>query len=99
MKIDDHLIDHLCSLSKLRFEGQDRVALKSDLEKIIGFLDKLNSIDTEGVEPLIFMNASRNLLRSDEVKMEISKSEALQNAPKKDSDYFRVSKVRGKHNA
>jgi aspartyl-tRNA(Asn)/glutamyl-tRNA(Gln) amidotransferase subunit C len=99
MNIDDELIDHLCTLSKLRFEGEDRNVLKKDLEKIVGFLNKLNDIDTEGVEPLIYMTDAQNLWREDEVNMEISKSEALQNAPKKDSDYFRVSKVRGKHNA
>ncbi|NDB35508.1 MAG: Asp-tRNA(Asn)/Glu-tRNA(Gln) amidotransferase subunit GatC [Flavobacteriia bacterium] len=99
MNIDDELIDHLCALSKLRFEGEDRNVLKKDLEKIVGFLNKLNDIDTEGVEPLIYMTDAQNLWREDEVNMEISKSEALQNAPKKDSDYFRVSKVRGKHNA
>ena len=53
MNIDDPLIDHLCTLSKLRFEGKDRDVLKKDLEKIVGFLNKLNDIDTEGVEPLI----------------------------------------------
>jgi aspartyl-tRNA(Asn)/glutamyl-tRNA(Gln) amidotransferase subunit C len=99
MNIDDPLIDHLCTLSKLRFEGKDRDVLKKDLEKIVGFLNKLNDIDTEGVEPLIFMTDAQNVLREDEVHMEISKPEALQNAPRKDSDYFRVRKVRGKHNA
>ncbi|NBU92169.1 MAG: Asp-tRNA(Asn)/Glu-tRNA(Gln) amidotransferase subunit GatC [Flavobacteriia bacterium] len=99
MQIDDALIDHLSHLSRLKFEGKDRENLKNDLDKIVQFLQKLNEVDTDHVEPLIFMSQEVNFLRKDEISSEITKSEALLNAPKKDSDYFRVSKVRGKHNA
>ncbi|MBM3164805.1 MAG: Asp-tRNA(Asn)/Glu-tRNA(Gln) amidotransferase subunit GatC [Bacteroidetes bacterium] len=98
MKIDDALIDHLSHLSRLKFEGSERENLKNDLRKIIEFLNQLNAVDTQEVEPLIFMSEEVNFLRKDEVLLEISKDEALKNAPKRDSDYFRVSKVKGKHN-
>ena len=98
MIINDSLIDHLCNLSKLSFEGEQREAIKKDLEKIIGFMDQLNTLDTTGVEPLIFMTDEVNRLRPDTIQQNISKVEALKNAPKKDSDYFRIPKVRGKHN-
>jgi len=98
MHIDDKLIDHLSNLSRLSFEGASREALKQDLEKIIGFMDQLNTLETDNVEPLVFMTDEVNRLRNDETESSITKSEALKNAPKSDSDYFRIPKVRGKHN-
>jgi len=99
MKIDDQLIDHLSHLSRLKFEGMERENLKKDLGKIVEFMDQLNAINTDDVEPLIFMSEEINFLRKDEAQTEISKEDALKNAPNKDSDYFRVRKVKGKHNA
>lgn len=93
MKITDKKVDELATLARLRFEGEEKEAIKQDLEKILAMCEKLNEIDTDGVEPLIYMTNNVNLLREDEVKQDISHEEALKNAPKKDSDFFRVPKV------
>jgi aspartyl-tRNA(Asn)/glutamyl-tRNA(Gln) amidotransferase subunit C len=53
----------------------------------------LQEVNTDGVEPLIYMTNSHTVLRPDEVVQEISKAEALKNAPKTDGDFFRVPKV------
>jgi len=92
MDITNELIDKLSDLSKLDFEGKEKEHIRQDLQKIVAFIEKLNELDTNGVEPLIFMNDDVNVLRDDEVKQEITHEEALKNAPKKDSDYFRVPK-------
>lgn len=97
MKIDNALIDHLAHLSKLEFEGEEKLAIKNDMEKIIGFMDKLSEIDTENTDPLIFMTEETNRLREDEIHMNITQADALKNAPKKDSDYFRIPKVLDKN--
>lgn len=96
MKITEELIDHIAHLSRLEFEGEKRVAIKQDLERITTFMDKLQEVDTEGVEPLIFMTNEVNRLREDVVEETVSQDEALKNAPKKDSDYFRIPKVLSK---
>ena len=57
------------------------------------WLEKLKEVDTENVEPLTTMSHEINVLREDEVKEHLSHERALKNAPKKDSDYFRVPKV------
>lgn len=98
MNIDDNLINHLSNLAKLSFEGDNREALKKDLEKIIGFMNQLNTLETTNVQPLVFMTDEVNRLRVDEAHLEISKNEALKNGPNHDSDYFRIPKVKGKHN-
>ncbi len=93
MKISEETIDHIAHLSRLRFEGSAKAAIQHDLERIIGFMGKLSEIPTDDVEPLIFMSNEVNVLRDDESEITISQKMALQNAPKKDSDYFRIPKV------
>jgi len=93
MKITDEKIDTLAHLSRLSFEGKEKDDIRQDLENILDMCEKLKEVDTNGVEPLIYMSESHTVLRKDEVIQEISKSEALKNAPKSDSDFFRVPKV------
>lgn len=93
MKITEETVDRIAELSKLEFNPDEKRAMVGDMNKILTFMEKLNELDTEGVEPLIYMTEEVNALRKDEVKHEITHEEALKNAPKKDSDYFRVPKV------
>ena len=67
--------------------------MKSDLKNILGFVDRLSEVDTEGIEPLVYINEEVNVLRADEVSNEVSQENALKNAPQKDSDYFKVPTV------
>ena len=91
--IDDKLVAELSRLAKLKFDASKAEKMKSDLNKIIDFIDKLSEINTEGVEPLIYLSEEVNVLRADEIKNEVSKENALKNAPQKDSDYFKVPTV------
>jgi aspartyl-tRNA(Asn)/glutamyl-tRNA(Gln) amidotransferase subunit C len=92
MDISNELINKLADLAKLHFEGEEKEQIKNDLNKIVSFVDKLSELNTQHVEPLIFMSDAVNVLRTDSVKQELSHHDALINAPKKDSDYFRVPK-------
>ena len=91
--IDGKLVADLSRLAKLKFDEQAAEKMKGDLGKIIGFVNKLSEIDTEGVEPLIYLSEEVNVLRQDEIKHEVSQENALKNAPQKDSDYFKVPTV------
>jgi aspartyl-tRNA(Asn)/glutamyl-tRNA(Gln) amidotransferase subunit C len=93
MKISEELVDHISHLARLHFEGHKKQAIMNDLENIISFMDKLNEVPTDNIEPLIFMNDEINNLREDIPTTTISHEDALKNAPKKDSDYFRIPKV------
>jgi aspartyl-tRNA(Asn)/glutamyl-tRNA(Gln) amidotransferase subunit C len=93
MQVDDALIDKLSRLSMLQFDQEEREAIKQDLEKMIGFIDKLKELDTTGVEPLLHMGTAQNILRDDIPGNMISRDEALQNAPTHDGIYFKVPKV------
>jgi aspartyl-tRNA(Asn)/glutamyl-tRNA(Gln) amidotransferase subunit C len=93
MEINDEMVSHLAHLARLEFKGQEREEIKKDLNRIISFVEKLNELETEDVEPLIYMTDEYNVMREDELRQDISQQEALKNAPKKDSDYFKVPKV------
>ena len=93
MKITNKLIQDIAALAKLEFDEKSREKMKEDLERIIRFIDKLSEIDTDGVEPLIYLSEEVNVLREDEIKEVISQVDALKNAPEKDSDYFKVPTI------
>lgn len=93
MEVNNKLIQDIAKLSKLKFDDSAEEKMKADLEKMLAFVDKLNKIDTEGVDPLIYMSEEVNVLREDKVTEETSQKDALKNAPEKDSDYFKVPTV------
>jgi aspartyl-tRNA(Asn)/glutamyl-tRNA(Gln) amidotransferase subunit C len=93
MKITEEMVNHIAHLARLEFEGEDKKAIIRDMENIVTFMDRLNELDTDQIEPLIFMSDEVNRLRDDTAQVTITQKEALQNAPRKDSDYFRISKV------
>jgi len=96
MKVNDELVDKVATLAKLRFEGEEKEAIKKDMERILTFVEQLNKVDTSGVEPLEYMTSHYQELRADISESTIAKEEALKNAPDKDSDYFKVPKVLNK---
>ena len=96
MIIDKKIVDKLADLSKLEFDDKSREEIINDLNKMLAFVEKLNEIDTTNVEPLIYMTDEINVLREDDVHHDITQKDALKNAPKKDSDYFKVPRVLGK---
>ena len=93
MEVNDQLVDKLANLSRLQFDSAEKVAIKEDLQSMIQFIDKLNELDTTGVDPLLHMSDNVNVLRADEVQGSISREDALKNAPVHDEQFFKVPKV------
>lgn len=93
MQVDDALIQKLAELSMLKFNEAEKEEIKGDLQKMIGFIDKLQELDTTGVEPLMHMSEEINVLREDIPGPMLNQQEALQNAPHHDDQYFKVPKV------
>ena len=96
MEITNETIDHIAHLARLEFEGESKEAIRKDLQGIITFMDKLQEVNTDAVKPLIFMTEEVNHLRDDVAITTVTQDEALHNAPKRDSDYFRIPKVLNK---
>lgn len=93
MKVDKVTLDRLANLARLRFSSSEEGAIKNDLQRIVDFCEQLDRVETEGVEPLIYMTEESNNLREDVVKPALNKELALKNAPLADSDYFKIPKV------
>lgn len=93
MNIDKDLLYKIAHLARLEFDENTSEEMMADMTKIITWVEKLDEVDTEGVEPLTTMSYEVNMLREDEPKPHLSHERALKSAPKKDSDYFRVPKV------
>jgi len=87
------MIEDLANLSRLEFNDQEKTDIKKDLEKMIRFVEKLNELNTTGVEPLLHMSSNLNILRNDEIQGSVTREEALKNAPDQDGVFFKVPKV------
>ena len=93
MEVNEALIDKLAHLSKLSFTAAEKTEFSHDLERMIGFVEKLNELNLSEVEPLMHMSEEMNILRDDEIKGSISREEAMKNAPQSDGQFFKVPKV------
>ena len=93
MKLNNETITKIAHLARLEVNDSEREVLMEDMNKILSFMEKLNELDTTGVEPLIYLTNEVNVYREDEVQKEITVEEALQNSPNQDGVYFRIAKV------
>ena len=93
MRISKEEVEKLAHLSRLELDENAINQMQGDMNKMLHFVDKINELDLEGVEPLAYMSDEVNILRADKIEQTISHEEALKNAPDKDTDYFRVPKV------
>jgi aspartyl-tRNA(Asn)/glutamyl-tRNA(Gln) amidotransferase subunit C len=93
MEVNDAMIENLASLARLHFNDEEKKEIKGDLQRMIAFIDKLNELNTDGVEPVLHMSDSINVFREDEIRGSISPEEGLKNAPETDGVFFKVPKV------
>ena len=93
MEINDAMIEKLANLAKLKFDDTEKLQIKNDLQNMLGFIEKMNDLDTSNVEPLLHMTGNLNMLRDDVVTGSITNDEALKNAQNKNAPFFIVPKV------
>jgi aspartyl-tRNA(Asn)/glutamyl-tRNA(Gln) amidotransferase subunit C len=86
-------VEKLAHLGRLELTETELAQMERDMNKMLLFVDKINELNLDGIEPLAYMSDEVNILRADEIIQTISHDEALKNAPDKDTDYFRVPKV------
>ncbi len=91
--IDDETIDYVGILAKLELDEQQRERAKKDMGEMLDYIDKLNELDTEGIEPMSHIFNHDNVFREDVVTNQDNHEETLTNAPKKKDDMFVVPKT------
>ena len=97
MEVNDALVEKIAHLARLHIDEADKLASRNDLQRMISFVEKLNELDTTGVEPLLHLSNNINILRADDVTGSISSAVALKNAPLHDDQFFKVPKVINKN--
>lgn len=93
MSTDIATLRQLAHLARLEFDATKEQETLSALNEILDWVDQLRQLDTQDVAPLVHLSHEINVLRPDEAHNTVTHQEGLRNAPRKDSDYFRVPKV------
>lgn len=93
MEIDQSLISRLEHLARLELSTEEKENIRKDLNNILQMVEKMNELNTEKVDPLIYINEQENIWREDKVENQVNRTDALKNAPDKNEQFFKVPKV------
>ena len=93
MKITEEMVDYISVLSRLKLPQEEKERMTGELEQILVYMDVLDGLDTNGVEPMSHVFPLKNVLRSDEVVPSGDRAELLSNAPVPDEEAFLVPKT------
>ena len=93
MNIDKKTLHKIAHLSRLEIKAEDEDKMLKEMSAMVSFVEKLNEVDTTGVEPLTTMSHEINSMREDVVKDHLDRESALKLAPSKDEQFFKVPKV------
>ncbi len=93
MSINKETLEKIAHLARLEFDEKSEEKMLKDMNNMLSFVEKLQELDTENVEPLQAMSFEINQLREDMVKEHLPREKGLKNAPKEDNEFFRVPKV------
>lgn len=91
--ISDETIEYVGVLAKLELSDEEREAAKKDMGRMLDYIDKLNELDTSGVEPLSHVFPVRNVFREDVVTNGDESERILENAPEQQDNMFVVPKT------
>lgn len=93
MSVNINQVQQIAKLARLKFDENEIENLTSDMNKILDYMDQLNELDTNNIEPLSHPLDLNNVMREDELIKSISREEAFKNAPSANEEFFKVPKV------
>ena len=93
MTVDKQLISRLEHLARLELSEAEKEGILKDLNNILQMVEKMNEVNTDNIEPLVYINEAVNVWREDKVEGQVSREEALKNAPEKNDEFFKVPKM------
>ena len=91
MDLED--VEHVARLARLALSDDEKERMRQQLDRILGYIAKLNELDTEGVEPTSHAIKMVNVMREDEVRPSLSPEAMLANAPERAGEFFRVPRI------
>ena len=86
-------IDHVALLARLELEDEEKELFSKQVGSIIEYVDKLNELDIDDVEPTAHVLPIKNVFREDELRDSLPREKALQNAPRESNGFYRVPKI------
>lgn len=86
-------IEHVALLARLELSDDEKKLFSKQVGSIIDYIDKLDKLDTSDVEPTAHVLPIKNVFREDKLKPSLPREKALQNAPGKNDNFFRVPKI------
>ena len=92
-RIDEDQVRRVAHLSRLKLSSDEVRLFTEQLRKILSYVDQLSEVDTQDVEPLVHPLALRSVTRADKPTEPLTSEAALQNAPQREGDFFRVPAV------
>ena len=92
-RLDEEQVKNVAMLARLELSDEEIQKFGAQLSSILGYIEKLNELDTDGVEPLAHSLPIQNVFREDEVGECLDHEKALANAPERDEEFFRVPKI------
>lgn len=92
-EIDEKLVRHIAHLSRLTLSDAEVAAMAAELSAIVGYIDQLGELDTDGVAEMAHPLPVHNVFRDDEVRPSYWPETSLANAPEREREFFRVPKV------
>ena len=93
MKINKTEIEHIAMLARLSLSEEEKELFSSQLGGILDYMEQLNGLDTEGIEPTSHVLSIQNVMREDIPGASLPRPEALMNAPSRTEQFFRVPKI------
>ena len=93
MSLSDKDVKHVAVLSRLGLNDDELQKYEKELNDVLNFMEKLNELDTKGIEPTSHVLDIHNVFRSDKVEESLSLEDVLANAPDRDEDYFKVPSI------
>ena len=93
--IDDKTMENVCILAKLSLTEDEKEKAKEDMQKMLDYVEKLDELDTTGIEPLSHIFGDQNVFREDVVTNGDNSSAMLANAPKAKENQYQVPKTIG----
>lgn len=93
MNITDETIEYVAKLAKLELKEEEKEKTKEDLEKILGYIDSMNELNTNNIEPLSQVIPLKNVFREDIVTNQENRQALLSNAPVQKEECFVVPKT------
>ena len=93
MSVTKKDVEKIAELARLEFSGEELESYTTEMNKILEYVEKLNELDTENIEPLSHPIENVNVFREDKIKLSTDREEALKNAPESSSEHFKVPKV------